>query len=109
MQVAALHGEREHVSICTQLFLTISVKHDELLVRLNVRSIRSHSGAKVQVPVPWMIANCIFTLGLLNLDLRPWDIGGLTDSEGKKLASLLSLEIGTRFDGAEPSPVFRLQ
>jgi hypothetical protein len=55
LQVGILHGafhaEREHVSICTQLFLTLLVKHDELLVRVNVRSIRSRARTAVQVPV----------------------------------------------------------
>ena len=57
----ALRGEREHESIYTQLVLTILVKQDELLVRLNVRSIRSRAGTTVQVHVPWMTANRIFT------------------------------------------------
>jgi hypothetical protein len=58
----ALHGESEHVSICTLLFLTILVTQDELLVRLNVRSIRSGAGTAAHVPVQWMAANRLFTL-----------------------------------------------
>ena len=58
----ALRGEREHESIYTQLVLTILVKQDELLVRLNVRSIRSRACNAVHVPVPWMAANRICTL-----------------------------------------------
>jgi hypothetical protein len=50
------------VSICTQFFVTILGKHDELLVRLNVRSICSRAGIAVHVPVSWMTANLVFTL-----------------------------------------------
>ena len=64
-QQPVLNHEREHVSMCTQLFLTLSVKQDELLeflVRMNVRSIRSRAGVVLQVPVPWMTTDRLFTL-----------------------------------------------